>query len=328
MIYERIEEEDESPDGYDADHYDGEEREEEKEEKKEEEEEEKDDDDAPNSVTITNNPPTHQPSRSKAVTQSSVMVVNPHTNAPEPVNRAEPLPRIQASMIVSGHTLYIYGGLLEVGDREVTLDDLWSFDLRKRENWECIWPGTMHKQVWRGAVHDDDDSYSTDTGKHENDDDDDDDESTDDELGDNGHGDETALAKKSGSKQEIAVLNEKYNLGDDNLTPKPDEVLADFYSRTKDYWNDQAAIKIRASSDGAEAEFSKKELKREAFSLAQVRFEELEHVMERLKEISLQSKDSKKYRKEPPKDRKGTKSEKSMDTDKEKTKKKSHRLEH
>jgi hypothetical protein len=115
-------------------------------------------------------------------------------------------------------------------------------------------------------------------------------------------------------------LNEKYNLGDDNLTPQPGEALAEFYSRTKGYWND-AANKINGSSE----ELSKKELKRQGFSLAQGRFEELEDVMERLKEISLQSKESKKDRKEPKTDK--IKKESKTDKSKDKDKKKSHRLE-
>lgn len=53
--------------------------------------------------------------------------------------------------------------MLEVGDREVTLDDCWSIDLNKREKWTCISPGQMHRQVWKGV--DDDDSYiSSDQG--------------------------------------------------------------------------------------------------------------------------------------------------------------------
>jgi hypothetical protein len=89
---------------------------------------------------------------------------------------------MNAKVFVRSNILYIFGGILEVGDREVTLDDCWAMDLRKRTSWECLWEGTMHKQVWRGAIHDDDDSYiSTGTGA-EDDSDDDEDEEEEDEL--------------------------------------------------------------------------------------------------------------------------------------------------
>jgi len=323
-VYEKIDEGDENPGGSQGD---GEEKEEEKEsdeekekEKEEELDEEKEEEKTP--TASSKKPCKPEPSRSKVVTSSSVMKLNSETKVPEPVSRAEPLPRIQSSLMVSGHTLFVYGGLLEVGDREVTLDDLWSFDLRKRDKWECVWPGTMHKQVWRGAVHDDDDSYySTDTGRNKNDSDDDedeDDDSSDDEL-DNKEQQTDAKKilksdKRSDLKQEIAQMNEKHDLSDENRTPQPGEALADFVSRTSDYWNDQAAQVIKASD--ASAEISAKALKREGFSLARTRFEELEHVLERLAELSLESKAAKKERKE-------SKSEKSKD----KTKKKSRRLE-
>ena len=74
---------------------------------------------------------TTQSSQGHIVSQSSVMKVNKESGAPEPVALTEPLPRINASVIVRSNILYIYGGLLEVGDREVTLDDMWSLNLEK-----------------------------------------------------------------------------------------------------------------------------------------------------------------------------------------------------
>lgn len=67
----------------------------------------------------------------------------------------EPLPRIKASMFLHLNKLYIYGGILEMGDREVTLDDLWYIDLKKRQQWVCIYQGTMHQQVWKVEAEDD-----------------------------------------------------------------------------------------------------------------------------------------------------------------------------
>lgn len=44
----------------------------------------------------------------------------------------------------------MYGGVTEVGDVEVTLDDCWSIDLSKRDQWRRVLQGVMHTLVWRG----------------------------------------------------------------------------------------------------------------------------------------------------------------------------------
>jgi hypothetical protein len=95
-----------------------------------------------------------------------------------------------------------------------------------------------------------------------------------------------------------------------------------FYSRTKDYWNDQAA-QNQSFKRWSEAEFSKKELCREEAKPVQVRFEELEHVMERLRAIC--SHRTARKMKRTQERAKGAQDVKSKDKDK---KKKSHRLEH
>jgi hypothetical protein len=58
-----------------------------------------------------------------------------------------------------GNSLYIYGGVVEVGDIEVTLDDCWALDLNKRDYWRQILPGNMHTMVWQGE--DDDETEGT-----------------------------------------------------------------------------------------------------------------------------------------------------------------------
>ncbi len=43
-----------------------------------------------------------------------------------------PLPRIRHALAMRGNTIYVFGGLLEIKEREYTLDDCWSLDLRTR----------------------------------------------------------------------------------------------------------------------------------------------------------------------------------------------------
>ena len=246
----------------------------------------------------------------KKITKSSVMVVDEETNTPQAVERTEPLPRMNPCLLVNGHHMYVLGGILEVGDREITLDDFWAVDLRKRESWECLYKGTMHTQVWRGAIHDDDDSYIS-TGKEE--DSDDDDYGSSDEEGLEVVGEESLdekklrrKSKRSGIREEIAELNEKYELSDSNRTPNAGESLADFYSRTSGYWNDRAA-EVVANTDEP---LSNKELKREGFKIAKDRFDELKPVLDRLEELSIEAKpekNNKKTKGDGKKSKKGSK---------------------
>jgi hypothetical protein len=43
-------------------------------------------------------------------------------------------------MAVGKDTLYIYGGMMEIKDQEITLDDLYSLNLSKLDEWKCIIP--------------------------------------------------------------------------------------------------------------------------------------------------------------------------------------------
>lgn len=43
-------------------------------------------------------------------------------------------------MVVGKDTLYIYGGMMEINDREITLDDMYSLNLSKLDEWKCIIP--------------------------------------------------------------------------------------------------------------------------------------------------------------------------------------------
>ncbi|KAJ1271595.1 hypothetical protein BS78_06G139400 [Paspalum vaginatum] len=52
----------------------------------------------------------------------------------------KPTGRINACMTVGKDMLYLYGGMMEVKDREITLDDLYSLNLSKLDEWKCIIP--------------------------------------------------------------------------------------------------------------------------------------------------------------------------------------------
>lgn len=239
------------------------------------------------------------------INSSTILKMDDH-GKPTAIETPTPLPRINAALAVKNNTLYLYGGLLEVGDREVTLDDCWCIDLQKREEWTCIWRGTMHQQVWKGVDSDLDDASYISTGDDRFDGMEDSDSEGEGEGGDIKkkltEEEEQALkeAKKAAKKEarkkekasirnEISSLREKYDLDDDNRTPQLGEVMADFYSRTSEYWNQQAAAMQAAAAAtdniSEQERLSHKEMKREGFLLAKERYEELKPALERLNEL-------------------------------------------
>lgn len=52
--------------------------------------------------------------------------------------RVEPCPRSSAMLAVKHGLLYVYGGMFEAGDRQVTLNDLYCLDLHKMEEWKAL----------------------------------------------------------------------------------------------------------------------------------------------------------------------------------------------
>lgn len=52
-------------------------------------------------------------------------------------------------MAVTGNTLWLMGGIVEVGDKEVTLDDMWSLDLVKLDGWTLVKENSMGDEAFR-----------------------------------------------------------------------------------------------------------------------------------------------------------------------------------
>ncbi|KAL7469925.1 hypothetical protein ACHAXS_010194 [Conticribra weissflogii] len=266
----------------------------------------------PNRVTKT----------STKIAASSVMKVDV-SGLPMAAARQTPLPRINCACVIRGNTLYIYGGVLEVGDREVTLDDCWSIDLNKRDKWCCIWPGQMHRQVWKGIDSDNDSYISTDRGDSDDEDDgefmvefepmEENEEKENDDDSEKARKKAKKAAKKEKEKQkrkgvkyEIKQLNEKLGVDNDQKTPLMGESVAEFYARTTDFWNNEAARTIGQTGADRGEPLSTKELKREGFQLAKERYEELKPILDRLNELEemqREGEDEKKSKKERKKDR-------------------------
>ncbi|CAM9403618.1 unnamed protein product [Choristocarpus tenellus] len=237
-----------------------------------------------------------------------------------------PLPRINPCLAVRGNTLYVYGGMLEVGDREFTLDDCWTLELNTRTYWTKVQPGTMDEQAWKGE---EEEGSEFDTGGDDEDYDDEDDEDIEmsdeeDEGGDGGHlrravvgmscldldggggemslgvEEEKAPEKVKGSRrkgkggggvrEEIRKLKELLGVDDPNRTPQAGEVMRDFFDRTKGYWTSEVIARMEAK-EGTMEPLSEKELRRDAFALAGERYSELEPSLRRLNRLEAEQKE-------------------------------------
>lgn len=226
-----------------------------------------------------------------------------------------PCPRINPAVIIRGSTLYVYGGVVEEGDREITLDDLWALDLKKLDEWKLLLPGTMTEQVWKGEVSETEESSDGDDDDEDDDDEEDDEEDEyddgekadtkgeklekkkavhaaaveravemlaekeeDDEAGTEEKKKKKKKSKSKSSKNdrrairaEMEKLQEQLELDDANRTPQMGENLRDFFARTATYW----ATQVAQRPDTQERQLSVKEIKREGFAMAEVRYNEL-----------------------------------------------------
>ncbi|KAJ8576865.1 hypothetical protein ON010_g2341 [Phytophthora cinnamomi] len=214
-----------------------------------------------------------------------------------------PCPRINPAVMIRGSTLYVYGGVVEDGDREITLDDCWSLDLKRLEEWKQVLPGTMSQQIWKGEMSETEESSDGDDDDDDDDFDDDDEDEDDDEddVGRIKAREEKAkakameramemLAKKDGDAEgdDADDAAKKLGLGDVDRTPQMGENLRDFFARTDATW----AREVMARPSTVEHELSIKEIKREGFLLAEARYQELLPVLERLNALELEQKEA------------------------------------
>jgi len=58
-----------------------------------------------------------------------------------------PCPRMNPMLCARHSTLFLYGGVFEDGDRQVSLSDFYSLDLHKMDEWKTIIPLDISTQV-------------------------------------------------------------------------------------------------------------------------------------------------------------------------------------
>ncbi|XP_020111688.1 kelch repeat-containing protein 3-like isoform X6 [Ananas comosus] len=203
----------------------------------------------------------------------------------------KPCGRINSCMVVGKDALYLYGGMMEIKDREITLDDLYSLNLSKLDEWKCIIPAS--ESEWQDISEDEDEEEDEDdddgTEDDESDDgsdtseaDDDDDDIVCDVNGKKTLDMSTAVSLLKGEKKNlrrkekrarIEQIRVTLGLSDSQRTPTPGETLRDFYRRTSMYW--QMAAHEHTQHTG-------KELRKDGFDLAEARYKELKPILDEL----------------------------------------------
>jgi len=103
----------------------------------------------------------------KAGSSKSSDVLSDSITQEAPPEAVKPSGRINACMAVGKDMLYLYGGMMEVKDREITLDDLYSLNLSKLDEWKCIIPAS--ESEWLEISEDEDDDDDDEADDNEND---------------------------------------------------------------------------------------------------------------------------------------------------------------
>ncbi|KAJ3103469.1 hypothetical protein HDU97_010052, partial [Phlyctochytrium planicorne] len=131
---------------------------------------------------------------------------------PAHANDPLPTPRFNSMLCTVKSKIYMFGGVLEKGSKELTYADFWSFDMDKgRCEVECLTKDELAGKSWLGAESD---SESEDEDDDEDDDDEEDeeDEDEDDEDGDDDDDDDRrsrAKRKRQKEKEKEQEKNER-----------------------------------------------------------------------------------------------------------------------
>ncbi|XP_023930856.1 kelch domain-containing protein 4-like [Lingula anatina] len=122
-----------------------------------------------------------------------------------------PRPRMNAMVTVKNNQLFLYGGLYEEGDKQITLDDMYSLDVQKVEEWNIICKGNVDSQEWQES-----DSSS--------------DEEEDEDMVSEGTGEDLDL--------------------EDAPEIEEEEELKDYFLRTREFWLETASDMLADEAEG------------------------------------------------------------------------------
>jgi len=214
-----------------------------------------------------------------------------------------PPPRLNPVLWFKGSNLFVYGGLVEVGSREITLNDLWSVNVLTRKEWKCLSRGTLDEQIWYDdpvdlreqaeedaqANGDSDDEYSSSDSEYDSESMSDDEDGTKEK--------ERQAKKKAARTADLRTRIAYYNdqLPDDkSLCPLLGESLKDFNERTKQKFFEEACNQPRDEYYTPD----EKELRRDAFKLCQRTYYSFKPILDALQKLNLKSDEANRIAKE------------------------------
>jgi N-acetylneuraminic acid mutarotase len=174
-----------------------------------------------------------------------------------------PCPRFNAVSAVQRNVLYIMGGVVEKQESEVTLDDIWSVDLNKLEEFVQVKPLGEQCAEWVASDDEDDDEE----------DDDDEDEDMEDGESEDIEGEEDSSQRK---KRRRVRLQERVAEVQDALMPRVFETLKEYFDRTRDSWYGEVYESLGESGKGS---------RRIAFEWAYKRYWEMKPQLKELEDL-------------------------------------------
>lgn len=184
---------------------------------------------------------------------------------------AMPCPRFNAAIAVQKNVMYIVGGMIEKGEQEFTLDDIWAIDLNKLDEFREIKALSQECSEWVESGEDDE-------GEDDADDEEDDDDVEMKESEEIDEDEEEEWKQRRGGRRQR--LRERVSQPEsDHFTPKVNESLKDFFERTRPYWIGEVHEALGESG---------KTLRRIAFEWAFKRYWEIKPSLKELEELEAQ----------------------------------------
>jgi hypothetical protein len=212
----------------------------------------------------------------------------------EPPKAVQPCPRFNTMIAIAKNHMYLFGGILERGSREVTLSDFWSVHLDKLNEWKCILYDDHNTAEWLGEDSDDE----------EEEDEDDEDNSDDEEESSSRSDGDSETKGKTGSQEVQFEYPEDSIHFQSSITvddPQPGENLREYFLRTGADWQLRAIEYFEMEEEDGTISGSVKGIRRDAFVLCKDRYRECLPELERLKKLALEEQaemESKKAKKE------------------------------
>lgn len=184
----------------------------------------------------------------------------------EEEEEAMPCPRFNSAVAIQRNVLYIFGGMIEKGEQEITLDDVWAIDLNKLDGFVEMKGMSAECMEWVASDEEDEDGE--------------DDEGDSDDGVENDGGDaemedvdEEERRLRRGRRRQNLQERVWQSAEEERMTPRVNESLKEFFERSKMYWIGEVHEALGESG---------KNLRRVAFEWARKRYMEIKPTLREL----------------------------------------------